>query len=515
MSRMHKDGLEVPEGLIVESIEVCDGLVTVVARSLLRSSACPGCGAVSGSVHSRYVRSLADLPSHGSAGRLLLQTRRFRCRSIGCPVKIFAERFDPSIVQRFGRRTERLEGIVHHIGLALGGRPGQRTAKRLVLPVSRDTLLRVVRRRAPATDASPRVVGIDDWAWRKGHRYGTVVCDLERRRIIDVLPDRETATAQAWLAARPSIEIIARDRGGGYGPAGRRGRPDAVQVADRWHLMENCSAALLGVVRNAMRDIRRVVGVRQLGPEVMTAVERKQYEGWRRRSAESAMITDLVKAQVPIKDIVRRTGRSRQCVRKIARGDRSDVFRSRASTLDGYLDWLSHEWASGCRSGAELWRRLRAQGYAGSLRVVTEWATRRRRDEATELPRRCPSSRMIARLLMLDPDRLTRADLMLATLIEAELPDLWQAKTLVQRFHHMIRTGCSKDLDTWIQDASKHLVAFTRGIIADRTAVAAAIASPWSNGQTEGQITKLKLVKRQMYGRANLDLLRARLLGSA
>ncbi|MDZ4309634.1 MAG: ISL3 family transposase [Cypionkella sp.] len=515
MSRMHKTGVEAPEGLVVEAIEMSDGQITVVARSSSQSSCCPRCAAVSVSVHSRYVRTLADLPSHGSAVSLQLRTRRFRCRSIGCPVEIFAEQFDPAVAQRFGRRTERLEGIVHHIGLALGGRPGQRSAARLVLPVSRDTLLRVVRRRAPPTDGAPRVIGIDDWAWRKGHRYGTVVCDLEKRRIIDVLPDRETATVQAWLAARPSIEIIARDRGGGYGPAGLRGRPDAVQVADRWHLMENCSSAFLGVVRNSMRDIRRIVGTGRLDPKLMTAVERNQYEGWRRRSAENAIIMDMVMAKVPIKEIMRRTGRSRKCVRAIARGDQSEIFRPRASTLNGHLDWLSYEWDGGCRSGAELWRRLRARGYAGSLRVVAEWATRRRRDEAAELPRRCPSSRMIARLLMLGSERLSRADLMLVTLIEAELPNLRQVRDLVEHFHHMIRTGCSEDLDRWIEGATTLLAAFTRGIIADRAAVTAAITSPWSNGQTEGQITKLKLVKRQMYGRANLDLLRARLVGMA
>jgi transposase len=279
--------------------------------------------------------------------------------------------------------------------------------------------------------------------------------------------------------------------------------------------MENCSSAFLGVVRNAMRDIRRVVGVGRLDPEEMTAVERNQYEGWRRRSAANAVIMDLVEAEVPIKEIMRRTGQSRQCVRAIARGDRGETFRPRVSSLDTHLDWLSREWGSGCQSGAELWRRLRARGYAGSLRVVTEWATRRRLDEAAELPRRCPSSRVIARLLMLAPERLSRADLRLVSLIEAKLPSLAQVRDLVERFHHMIRTGCCEDLDRWIEGASTSLAAFTRGIIADRAAVTAAITSPWSNGQTEGQITKLKLVKRQMYGRANLDLLRARLVGVA
>lgn len=140
---------------------------------------------------------------------LRVQVRRFRCGWPDCARKIFAERLDPSLARTFGRRTERLEGIVHHIGVALGGRPGERTAGRLLLPASKDTLLRTVRRRARAPGAKARVVGVDDWAWRKGHRYGTVICDLERRVVLDLLPDREPATVAAWLAARPSIEIIA------------------------------------------------------------------------------------------------------------------------------------------------------------------------------------------------------------------------------------------------------------------------------------------------------------------
>jgi transposase len=220
MSRQHKDGLEAPEGLIIESIEVCDGRVTVVARSVLRSSACPECGAVSGSAHSRYVRRLADLPSQGSAGRLLLRTRRFRCRSIGCPVKFFAERFDPSVRAAIWEADGASKGDCSSYWPRPWWQAGPSDSEATSCRSAALRCLRVVRRRSPATDALPRVVGIDDWGWRKGHRYGTVVCDLERRRIIDVLPDPETATALAWLVARPSTRIIARDRGGGYGPAG-------------------------------------------------------------------------------------------------------------------------------------------------------------------------------------------------------------------------------------------------------------------------------------------------------
>jgi transposase len=191
------------------------------------------------------------LPSHGRAIRIRLLVRRFRCVQQACATAIFAERFAGGVAPPFSRRTSRLERIVHYLGLSLGGRPAAELAERLMLPVSNDTLLRVVRRREVVPEATPRVIGIDDWAWKRGQRYGTVVCDLERRCIIDLLPDRDPATLDAWLSAHPSIEIIARDRGGGYRQAATRSRPEALQVADRWHLME--MLAPLSVKRSAGR----------------------------------------------------------------------------------------------------------------------------------------------------------------------------------------------------------------------------------------------------------------------
>ena len=174
------------------------------------------CTQVSKSIHSRYERSLSDLPSDGRAVQIKIRVRRFRCSQADCPRRVFAERLEPAVSTAFSRRTERLEGIVHHLGLALGGRPGQSFARRLIIPVSKDTLLRVVRRRTADPTSAPKVVGIDDWAWKRGHRYGTIICDLEQRRIIDILPDREASTVTRWLAEHPSITIIARDRGAGF-----------------------------------------------------------------------------------------------------------------------------------------------------------------------------------------------------------------------------------------------------------------------------------------------------------
>jgi transposase len=226
----------------------------VTARAEARVAACPLCGASSQRVHSRYIRQVSDLPCSGQKLHLRVVARRFVCTAPHCRRRIFAERFGDAVLAVRSRRTTRLECIVHHLGLALGGRPAAGFAKRLMLPVSNDTLLRVVRRRARLPGERLNVIGIDDWAWRRNHRHGTIVCDLERRRIVTLLPDREIATVEAWLLDRPEIGIVSRDRGGGYGEATARALPHAIQVADRWHLMKNASAAFLNAVRKSMRS---------------------------------------------------------------------------------------------------------------------------------------------------------------------------------------------------------------------------------------------------------------------
>ena len=290
-----------PCGLAVESLEPEADRLRIGASPLGMTAACPLCGTKSARIHSRYLRTLTDLPSQGRRVVVTVRARRFRCVLADCRQQIFAERLEAAVGGPFGRRTARLEEIVHHLELALGGRPGQSVAQRLLLPVSNDTLLRVVRGRAVQSSEEPRVVGIDDFAWKRGHRYGTIVCDLERRRIIDILPDREAATARAWLAGHPSIAVIARDRGAGYRQVAAEGRPDAVQVADRWHLMENASAAFLTAVQRSMVAMRKAVGGGTVDPAALSAAERRQHTGWLRREAENADILALSAQGVAIK----------------------------------------------------------------------------------------------------------------------------------------------------------------------------------------------------------------------
>ena len=418
----------VPRGFVVESAYYQGDKTMIAVRASGRVGLCPSCGTVSRRVHSRYRRRVTDLPLSGRIVQLQVIARRFRCDAVLCGRQIFSPR---SSAWR-----------------ATGGG----FAKRLMLPVSKDTLLRVVRRRSGPPADPLRVIGIDDWAWRRNHRYASLICNLERRRIVTLLPDREPATAQAWLAAHPTIAIVARDRGGGYGEAAAKALPHAVQVADRWHLMENASRAFCDAVRKSMHQIRAVIGATTIDPKLLTAAERLQYEGYLRREETNGVILALSKSGTPIKQIVRQTGYSRRLVREVIRGERNDVFRTRQSSLDVHLPWLDEQWASGCRNGAELWRRLKARGFRGSLRVISEWATRRRRAEKADAQnlQRIPSARTIARLLTIGRDLLTKAETIMVAAIEAGVPTLVEAREIIAEFHLMIRRKVEAGLTPWI-----------------------------------------------------------------
>jgi transposase len=236
-----------------------------------------------------------------------------------------------------------------------------------------------------------------------------------------------------------------------------------------------------------------------------------------RREETAGAIMALYKNHLPIKEIVRRTGHSRKLVRQVVRGESMDVFRTRQSSLEAHLPWLDVQWTGGHRNGTELWRKLKELGFRGSSRVVAEWATRRRRAEkaSAEQLQRVPSARKITRLMTGGRDMLSKAEAVLIAAIESSVPAVVEAREIIDAFHAMIRHKASNELAPWIARASASLVAsFANGVTKDEVAVRAALTSQWSNGQTEAQINKLKLIKRQMHGRANIDLLQARLIGA-
>ncbi|MBE0704036.1 MAG: ISL3 family transposase [Afipia sp.] len=507
-----------PDGFIVDGVKIVGEGVQILLRSRQPLGTCPDCGRPSRRVQSRYLRRPADLPLGGRRVELTIVARRFWCDAVLCGRRIFCEQFDGSVLARYGRRTQRLETIVHHLGLALGGRPAAAFANRLMMPVSNDTLLRVVRRRIDDQSDELTVIGIDDFAFRRGQTYGTIICDLERRRPVTLLPDRALDTSRSWLARHQSISIVARDRGGGYGEAIAKALPDAEQVADRWHLMENSSRAFLDAVGKSMRQIRQAVGSNVVDPKLLTYAERLQYEGYLRRQETNEAIRELSKKGTSIRQIVRQTGHSRKLVRDVLRGQRLDVFRTRPSSLDSWLPWLNSRWDEGARNALALWREMKVKGFPGRSGVVSQWAQRRRLAEKANQSglARTPSARVVAQLMTAARDDLAKSEAILVAAIEMNVPDLVVARTAIGDFQSMIRSKTARKLDGWLETAKNSLVgSFAGGVEKDIDAVRNAIISPWSNGQTEGQITRLKLIKRQMYGRAKLDLLQARLIGAS
>ncbi len=359
--------------------------ITLVVRAVRRAAPCPGCARLSRRIHSYYERRLADLPWNGVPVKIRLRTRRFFCDTEDCPHRIFTERL-PETTETYARRTLRMEQALRWLGLALGGEAGARTAQRLGLAVRGDTVLRHLRRMPlTQTPVSPRVLGMDDWAWRKGQRYGTILCDLERRCVVDLLPDRQSQTVTEWLRDRAPPEVISRDRAGAYAEAARQGAPQAVQVADRFHLLRNLREALEHVLACHTAVIEEafpqstpasVVPPPPTPPSpALTHSQQLSRERRQRRFERYQQVIALHQRGISQRAIAVQLAMERKTVRHWLRAGRfpERQITPRHSSVDRWLSYLEKRWAEGCHNRSQLWRELRAQGADFAAVTLRRW----------------------------------------------------------------------------------------------------------------------------------------------
>jgi transposase len=516
------------------------------------TATCPGCAGSSSSVPSLYPRRLPDLPWGTRAVRIQLTARKFRCRNRACGRCIFTERL-PDLVAAFGRQTHRLTTALRAIGLALGGNTGARLAARLRLPTSPSTLLRLVRGAPIPPTPALQVVGVDEWAWRRGHRYGPILVDLATHGVVDLLPDRSAASVAAWLTQHPTITVVCRDRSDLYADGIRRGAPEAVQVVDRFHLVQNLRQVLEAFLIDHRAALQAVaVGTAMaLTPPTGMAPVTPVYQGRRRRPkpapppverpprhARWIAIYEAVRMLrtrgTPIAIMARQLGISRPTVYAYLRRDSPPGPRQlqrppSARVLTPSLPYLIRRWRERGADSRQLWRAIQTLGYTHSARTVGRFITRlRRAADAGQPPEsqrspytrlQGPSARAVSCVMVCQAaKRSAEAQTSLDQLCQVET-SVARAFALSQAFLALVRERRGDDLEAWRAEAMHSgidaLARFARGLQDDLSAITAGLTLEWNNGVTEGQIHRLKLVKRQGYGRAGFALVRQRVLHAA
>ncbi len=541
-----------PPGCVVDHIGSDGQKLTLSVRSNSQNAFCPSCQELSHRVHSFYTRAPADLPLGGQPVQLYLLVRRFYCCNAHCEKQTFTEPL-PDLLAFRARRTDRLAAAQRSVGVALGGEAGARLSARLAMPTSPDTTLRLVRKTQPAAAATPRVLGVDDWAVRKGRSYGTILVDLEQHQVVDLLPDRTSETLSTWLREHPGVEILTRDRSTEYAKGASEGTPTAQQVADRWHL-------LLNVRQMLERYLPGVYGrLKQLPNAPAVALESdvsRRMSAYRRTKAEVVASQESREERLARYEEVKRyyqEGKSLSAIsqelalniKTVRRYASAHTFPERSkrtgpSILDPYLVYLKTRHQEGCENASQLWREIQQEGFPGSKRQVLKWMREQRLTPAPTTPgryvegvreekrtavrkntgstTRLPSAKQLAWLFVQEPSTLQKVDAETLSHVrqDAEVARVYE---VARTFVDMVRQKQPMELDPWLETCAessvKALRTFAAGIKQDYEAVRSALELPWSNAQTEGQVTRLKFIKRQMYGRAKFDLLRQRVLLAA
>ena len=525
----------------------CEGQsLFLTVRSSKKVATCPDCAQESRKVHSRYPRTLADVSLMDYAVVLRVQVRRFFCSNGACARKTFAESFADLAVAH-ARRTNRQASRLRAIAKELGGRPAARESENVLMPVSRHTMLRLLRR-FPIPDAPPPLVlGVDDWSIRKGRTYATILVDLQRHRIVDLLPDREAETLEAWLTAHPNIEVISRDRAGAYAQGARKGAPQAQQVTDRFHLLLNLREALKRLFERKQEVLKKEAdllhdvlkpsenadgpseAVTVSTPLTPTAIQQQARRAQRQRRYEAVMALHRQGAsQVAIAALV---GLHRDTVRRYLNAPSfPEITRpGKRSSLDPYKGYLQQRWAEGERTVKRLLVELREQGYQQGETIVYDYLRTLQEQPAWMQDFQAYkkssahvgsydvlSAREAAWLFVCNPRKLRIPQVIRVDHLRRVDEELELVYQLAQDFRVMVTQRQVSVLGRWLEEAKtsgiKEMHSLATGIYRDFDAVRAALRMEWSQGQTEGKVNKLKCIKRQMYGRANFDLLRQRML---
>ncbi|HEV2653681.1 MAG TPA: ISL3 family transposase [Ktedonobacteraceae bacterium] len=535
-----------PTRLHLKLLDASETTITAVVTTTSEEAPCPLCHRHSTRIHSRYMRTVADLPWMGCAVRLELHVRRFFCTNQECTRQIFTERL-PNVVAPYAHKTLRLTDIFTLIGFALGGEAGKRLVAGMGLSTSPDTLLRLIRAQPEEKVPTPRVLGVDDFSFCKRKTYGTILLDLERRIPIDILPDREATTLETWLKDHEGVEIISRDRGGPYAEGARKGAPEAQQVADRWHLLANLSDALKTFFAGKQAQLKALI---QKPPETFSAEEEQQLPAWysgqtkRKTEMYDAHHQERVERYHKVRElraqgaeltlIAHQVGISRTTVNKYLNMEHPPARKTgkrSGSVIDPYKGYIVKRWNDGVRNAQQVYREIKEMGYLGSDQPIQRYFVQFRGEKdhrkfkqidptqetpVKAPPKRPPTASQVAHWITFkEEQRLEWQKKYLAQLCEAD-QEIREANELIQEFATMLREQKGECFDVWLskveQQGISELRSFAQSLKKDYEAVKAGLTLPWSQGPVEGHVHRLKLIKRQAYGRASFQTLRKRVL---
>jgi transposase len=537
--------------LRLEACEVDDttAQITLRVQSTQTNAPCPLCATPARRIHSDYGRTLADLPWAQYRVSLQLRVRKWFCRNRSCPRRIFTERL-PTVAAPWARRTLRLAQRLLTLGRALGGKAGVQLGHAWDVVVSRNTLLRGLRRQPTLSFPTPTVLGVDDFALRKRHTYGTILVDLERRQPVELLPDRTAETVAQWLREHPGVEVIARDRASTYAEGARQGAPNATQVADRFHLLQNLAEALEPVFTTHDRALQAVnaamrqqpvplpdgtVAVAVPPPPTPPAEEARAAQRAVRRQARYNEAWALHRQGWSTAAIAAQVGCSRRTIERYLQMPTWPVPQHRRhygrSILNPYQAYILERWNAGCHTAIQLFQEIQPRGYTGSYRRVTAYVSRIRQAQGIP-PRRqgrrqrlpvvaepvAPplTPRRATWLVLRRAEHRTAAEAQQLAQLHAQSAEVAEAMDLAQDFTALVRQRQPERLDPWLTRATASTLEafqrFARGLQEDYQAVKAGVTLPWSTSPVEGHINRLKMLKRQMFGRARLDLLSRRFL---